>query len=1210
NSSIILRPGSEINVNGGSVNYAGGYLNTSQLQLGNSLVDVGSAKSGVAYTAVVTPPDSPANYVAGYTQGGSAGTVLLSSPILVMEGNLSGQVTRGPYQRDPSASNFPQGGTLQIGTQAGPWYGTFYTTASEFLPDGLVQLTSLNGAVPDAPAVGQSFNLNDAGQAQLASALQIDTAALNKAGFSNLAVTTTGNIQVNQAVNLAPGGGLSLTALTRPQRYADETGKQLPLGGQIDVTNSITVPSGKITLDAAAAANGPAGGATVTVAKGVVLSTAGTWTNDQVTASGGAATAGTPTSTVAVNGGSVTIAGELIQLGNDVTIDASAGAWRNQQGNTRLGSAGTITLQALPVDNLAADVQASGLTLGTGVSLLAYGFLNGGTLNLSTQSLLLGDVGGAQIGAGTLNLGSAFFQQGGFGNYNLTAEESITLAAGAKVEPQQSNIALKPGVANMASSAMAKVDSVVTYGLSGANITRAATNLSLDAIGTNITSPAPVPPPASLSFQAGSTLTLDPGANLTIISGGAMDFESAINAPAGNVLISSQPSGANAPLLWFGSASSILVNGSAARLYTQPNGISTGNVLNAGSIRIGGPLTTYAGVQTLAPASGPVIMQAGAVFSAAGAGAGSQTLRNSNGEPVAQSNLGSNGGNIEIRSSSELQLAGAFNGTAGAGSQNGSLTLDLENTSGTFNVRQKYGTDGDESLATLASQTFSSFKATNGLGVVLTDNIDAGNFGQVYLRSQNALAFGLGNGNLTLSATKSVILDAPTLLSDSKALASDQAALLQAAMSTIEAQNSASHTVQTAAQVAAEAATLAAQNLPTSNVLLTTPATLTVDAPYVRLGDSSSSQTYYPAGGLASNANRPALAGNATLAVTAGTIDLLGNFATQGFSTTRLSATNDVRLVGVVEQDAKGNDTGYQNGSLWTLGTLQITSAQTYPTTLTDYLLVAGTAIDPNSTNNSILAGSGTVSFGPSGATPGPVPSAGGSLTVYATHIVQAGNLQAPFGEITLGNINSAVDANITNDLTYSAGSLTSVAGQGGIPFGIVANGSVPTASVWTATLNDGNSVTITQTPVSTPSNPERYLPTKAIVSQAANINVAKDATVDLAGGGSMFAYEFTPGKGGSTDVLNNNTTFAIMPAYSSKVAGTNNVAPVDSSNNNYGGQGGLQAGDSVWLSGMGNLPAGYYTLLPAHFALLPGAYAITAVSGTANMQATANAVE
>jgi hypothetical protein len=125
----------------------------------------------------------------------------------------------------------------------------------------------------------------------------------------------------------------------------------------------------------------------------------------------------------------------------------------------------------------------------------------------------------------------------------------------------------------------------------------------------------------------------------------------------------------------------------------------------------------------------------------------------------------------------------------------------------------------------------------------------------------------------------------------------------------------------------------------------------------------------------------------------------------------------------------------------------------------------------------------------------------------------------------------------------------------------------------------------------------QRALPVKSIVSHAQNITTETGSLQDLSGGGSLMAYEFTAGAGGAVDVLAAATTFAINPNYQAS------FAPLDT---NYS-TGGLKTGDSVYLSGMPGLAAGYYTLLPAHYALLSGGFSVSIASGTANMQANSN---
>jgi len=96
-----------------------------------------------------------------------------------------------------------------------------------------------------------------------------------------------------------------------------------------------------------------------------------------------------------------------------------------------------------------------------------------------------------------------------------------------------------------------------------------------------------------------------------------------------------------------------------------------------------------------------------------------------------------------------------------------------------------------------------------------------------------------------------------------------------------------------------------------------------------------------------------------------------------------------------------------------------------------------------------------------------------------------------------------------------------------------------------------------------------------------------------IGGGGDLYAYEFLPGLGGSKDVLAAGVapnSFAIVPQI-------NGYGPVDTQ---YYLGSNIVPGDAVYLSGIpGELPAGTYAILPARYALLPGAFLVTAVNGT-----------
>ncbi|MFT0137771.1 filamentous hemagglutinin family protein [Alcanivoracaceae bacterium MT1] len=183
--------------------------------------------------------------------------------------------------------------------------------------------------------------------------------------------------------------------------------------------------------------------------------------------------------------------------------------------------------------------------------------------------------------------------------------------------------------------------------------------------------------------------------------------------------------------------------------------------------------------------------------------------------------------------------------------------------------------------------------------------------------------------------------------------------------------------------------------------------------------------------------------------------------------------------------------------------------------------------------------------------------SAGGTLRLRAPVIDHNGVLQAPFGQIEL--VAGA-------SLTLGEQSLTSVSGAGVVvPYGELSNGEH-----WLdPTLPPGTG------------DAEHYLaapPEKRILMDSDQVTLAEGAVIDLSGGGDLHAAEFVPGPGGSHDVLTLPGMYAVLPGYDGPAPEQNTNRPVR----------------RVWLQG-GGLEAGWYTLLPARYALLPGAFAVQA---------------
>lgn len=337
---------------------------------------------------------------------------------------------------------------------------------------------------------------------------------------------------------------------------------------------------------------------------------------------------------------------------------------------------------------------------------------------------------------------------------------------------------------------------------------------------------------------------------------------------------------------------------------------------------------------------------------------------------------------------------------------------------------------------------------------------------------------------------------------------------------------------------------------------------LSIDAP--NLSAAAASLVTLSAGQvlLGNSLNRAAaeaLGGTGELTLKGDLVDLLGSVATQGIGKLTLDSSGDLRLRGVVDGTAL-------RGKLATAGDLDVKAAQVYPTTLTEYEL----AVENNP--------GGKIEFFRVGDDLPTVLSAGGKLIVSAPEIKQGGVLKAPFGSIELRG-----DA-LTGSVALEKDSLTSVSGAGlEVPFGQTGLSGREWVYLLSREKNkDTGEINEVFRSITLP-------PEKSVQLSANTVTTKTGATVDLSGGGDLKAWEFTAGRGGSKDVLDalvSPNTFAIVPAIG------NAYAPFDQQSSLSGT---LKAGDRITLlASGGGLPAGQYTLLPARYALLAGAYTVT----------------
>jgi hypothetical protein len=355
---------------------------------------------------------------------------------------------------------------------------------------------------------------------------------------------------------------------------------------------------------------------------------------------------------------------------------------------------------------------------------------------------------------------------------------------------------------------------------------------------------------------------------------------------------------------------------------------------------------------------------------------------------------------------------------------------------------------------------------------------------------------------------------------------------------------------------------------------------LEIDAPYIAILSAFQNVSTPLVGAAADH--------RVTFSATA--IDIAGAVRfDRSIGTLNLEAQQDLRLTGVQpwQQTFNVNPAGVAGsliGQLAVNGDLNITAAQVYPTTGSSFAVTSAAA-------------DGAIRFARSAGPDAAAPySAGGALLVQAAKIVQGGVVRAPLGRLTLGSNTASDFAPATTSLEIAAGSLTSVSASGlSIPYGTTTD-----QTEWFFSPTSASRLTA---------------PPNGVLSLAgAGVSIAAGAQVDVRGGGDVYAYEFIPGTGGSHDLLSQFNTdafsgdagyqypdhrqvYAIVPGLSS--AGAAAYDPIYSANYSSLYQAG-GAGKSVYLNGAPGLAAGWYTLLPAQYAMLPGGMRLVQDTGAA----------
>ncbi|HEY2346397.1 MAG TPA: filamentous hemagglutinin family protein [Xanthomonadaceae bacterium] len=1255
---FVMNPGSSIDLDGGYLHFAGGMVETQRLVGSNGrLYDLADADPSITYTGfagqqtvdhsrwgVTQAYNSPMlgvslHYESNYLEGGNGGSLNINlgeNPsvtdptsnlgALVLAGDLSAQAVSGRYQildGDPA-----QGGSLNLDTNAAE-LTTF--TALTTLEQRSWQITTDSAQVPDGLGIDTPVTSLPAGQLPPTDQTNpgfwstLSTDQIAKGGFSQVSIGHAALVDSDAASHLqvADGGTIAITAggidLQGSMTAHAGTISLTSLGGEVLVKQPPLLPGQQLSFVDVGRGN-------LVLGSDARLDVSGNWVNDsdQLTDQ--------VTGTAYINGGNISLATRQatvigadgntyddtgsILLAPGSVLDASSGGYVNARGKLAtvngvpLGRGGNISLQTYlepptdttrlqtyVVDHPVVDDQ-TGLLDFQGAELIDNSFAGGGTLTLRALGVQIG--GDAPTDPRILFLDPSFFDTQGFGGYNLAAELDATIAAGTQVHVSQLN--LLPDIQALQGAATG-TDIFAGLGSSGSNgpgsngyvsigqldpFHRAPTNFSLSAgdyLGRFTGNPTLIPATGTLLLDEGASLDLDPGANVRLGSRGQVTILGDVTDHGGNIVLSGDsseqsglsPANPNDKRSWFDPTKSVWVGSDAV---LDVSGISlidplapmqatgqgqvqprTGKVLDGGSI-------------TLTNDTGYVVVQDGAQFDLSGAqdtyDLPTGTSQLANGAVTLQSTpVWSNGGTLTLAASAGLYFDGSIHAAGGAPqAEDGTLVLlPLATPANGIFFRGVAAngiifTQSDTRMPdglTPGSIVESGSPNPSGKLYFAADLLDGSGIGTLVVGNQAPIGDGLEpplvpigfSGNVDLSLSRALILNAPLY-----AMLPDGA---------------------------------------TNFTTLGTDNQVQLNAPYVALDGFRPSDTHVVLPKLAAP-------GATTLDVNADFIDIGGQIALAGVGDAKFDSSGDIRFHTPAAFAFEDLDTPVaRHGELLTAGNLEFQASQLYPESGETFGVLALGAIDPLSglrADTSItVTGNGNSSI--------PL-SAGGTLALDATNITQDGTIRAPSGSIVLG-VSDPTDAAAqalfggsplvqTQNVQLGAGSLTSVSLDGAVlPYGTTVDGTE-----WQYNADPyGNNQDVTAAPQ------------KRIELGGANVTLAAGATVDLSGSGDLQAVEWVPGTGGTRNVLSQYNTvysggstaqqvplyqdgrgvYAIVPGAQTPVAASDPVFDQGASQ--------VAVGQSVYLSGVPGLPAGVYTLMPAMYATLPGAYRVVVNSGS-----------
>ncbi|MBB5030643.1 filamentous haemagglutinin family protein [Prosthecobacter vanneervenii] len=1139
--SVVVQPSAKLDVSGGWINYQGAQVQTTQLVYNGQIINIATATPDLVYSGIYTGQTTTTQSAFGAS---STTTSLFGLNNTFQPGYLQGG----------------NGGSLSISAPAmaldGGMYG--YTVSGPIQRSSPATASSLNvtmqsqqGTTPYTVVYpsGVTVYLRPGGTQSAVAPFAVDAADMPLATLSTSRAT-----EVNLSPELASTFGFGRLTISNPNGNivlpagsaldAGAFGSVILKAANLDIEGSIFAASGTITLTAYDIApdlvlDSNLGLPAMDPTRGHITlgSTAVLAVNGQIVDQ---RSEDGLNAVVATQGGSIKLDGMTVSLAAGGLLDVSGGVLVSNAAVVSYGSGGTLTVKS-GQDATYAGVVGGGLTLGA--MMRGFSGSTGGTLNLQAPVI---QVGGATADPSAIVLDPSFLSQSGFNTFKLTGLGELTgttdvfttavrITSGTVIAPVVQNY-----VALLTGGSVTLTPQTLAMGV------RQPVKLDFEAPGVVDGLLGKLEIRGEIIMESGAVIQTDPLGSVTF-NGGTVAIFGSVSAPGGTITVTGESKYPDINPNTIGLITVDLASGSslstAGTLLLTPSayGLRKGHVLGGGTITISGNIAAEAGaVLDASGASGVLDLTP---LEAGQSASNSLTNGTASGLISVATRIDSSGGTISFKGSEMLFLDAALSAHRGGATAEGGTLLV---SSGRFynNVVPK-----PDDLTIVVTQNTASIptplytaggnatgKAVRTAGGALVEQMGYFQADTFQNGGFDALTI---SGNVQFSGP--ISLNAPASLSIG------------------------------------------------SGGVITTDSTVSLSAPYVDLGmafrapiqsQQPEIQPYLVAG---SPYYVAPTYGTGSLNVSASMIDV-GNLVLKNTGALNLTAANG---------DIRGN------GTLNVAGNITLTAGQVYAPTAVNFMIAAYDYTTGGGLQN------GTVTFVSSGLRNLPI-SAGSTLSVYASIINQGGTIVAPAGTINLGwdgtgttpqDLLSGAGAvvgrsiPITKNLNLLSGSRTSVSqidpitGQGVvIPYGYSSDGT---------TWIDPKGVDISG----------GGLPVKLVNTAALNIAVQNGALVDLRGGGDLYAYRWVSGTGGTVDILASQGSFAVLPGYAFGYAPFASFNNTSSSLNLASGESGytngtLSVGDRVYLAGGSGLAAGVYTLLPARFALLAGAYLVTPKSG------------